>query len=144
MLLRFDPFRDLDRAADTATRTAPAVPMDAVRRGDHVVVHFDLPGVDPGSIDLEVERNVLSLRAERRWTRDEDEEVLASERRQGAFARQLLLGETLDGDRVEADYHDGVLTLTIPVAETAKPHKVAVSSHGADTRPIETTASEAA
>ncbi len=144
MLLRFDPFRELDRAADSAwSRTSPAVPMDAVRKGDHVTVHFDLPGVDPASIDLEVERNVLSLRAERRWTRAEDEEVLASERRQGAFARQLLLGDTLDGDRVDADYHDGVLTLTIPVAETAKPRKVEVSHH-VDARTIETSATEAA
>ena len=144
MLLRFDPFRELDRVADAAwgPRPSPAVPMDAVRKGDHVIVRFDLPGVDPASIDLEVERNVLTLRAERTWTPAEDEDVLASERRHGAYTRQLLLGETLDGDRLEADYRDGVLTLTVPVAETAKPRKVEVS-HGHGVQPIETTSTAA-
>ena len=129
MLLRFDPFRDLDRVADEAFRVgrSPAIPMDAIRRGEQVVARFDLPGVDPASIDVEVERNQLTVRAERRWERAEDEQVLAAERRHGTFTRQLLLGETLDGSRVEAAYADGVLTLTIPVAETAKPRKVSVA-----------------
>ena len=144
MLLRFDPFRELDRVADAAwgPRTAPSVPMDAVRKGDHVIVSFDLPGVDPTSIDLEVERNVLSLRAERRWTKADDEEVLAAERRQGVFTRQLLLGDTLAGDQIQADYRDGVLTLTVPVAETAKPRKVEIS-HAAEGRSIEASADAA-
>lgn len=126
MLLQFDPFRELDRLADQA-RT-PAVPMDAVRKGDTVTVYLDLPGVGADHIDLEVERNVLTVSAERRWERAEDEQVLAGERRQGRFERRLLLGDTLDGDRVQADYQDGVLVVTIPVAEAAKPRKVAVGA----------------
>ena len=128
MLLQFDPFREIDRAADQAfaRNSAPAMPMDAVRRGETVHVFLDLPGVDPASIDLEVERNVLTVKAERRWAREEGDQVLANERRQGSFLRRLLLGDTLDGERVEADYRDGVLTISIPVAEAAKPRKVAV------------------
>ncbi|HVN52472.1 MAG TPA: Hsp20/alpha crystallin family protein [Acidimicrobiales bacterium] len=142
MLLRFDPFRELDRVSEAAwgPRPSPSIPMDAVRKGDHVIVRFDLPGVDPSSIDLEVERNVLTLHAERAWAPAEGEEVLANERRQGSFRRQLLLGDTLDGDRIQADYRDGVLTLTVPVAETAKPRKVEVSH---DTPTIEASSSAA-
>jgi HSP20 family protein len=130
MLLQFDPFREIDRVADQAfaRSAAPAMPMDAVRRGDTVLVYLDLPGVDPASVDLEVERNVLTVKAERRWARAEGDQVLANERRQGSFLRRLLLGDTLDGERVEADYRDGVLAITIPVAETAKPRKVAVGT----------------
>jgi HSP20 family protein len=145
MLLQFDPFREIDRVADQAfaRSAAPAMPMDAVRRGDTVHVYLDLPGVDPASIDLEVERNVLTVKAERRWAKEEGDQVLANERRQGSFLRRLLLGDTLDGERVEADYRHGVLAVTIPVAETAKPRKVAVGtseSHSA----IEAGATEAA
>lgn len=135
MLLRFDPFRDLDRFADQAFR-APGMPMDAVRSADGVVVSLDLPGVDPASIDVEVEANVLTVAAERRWTRAEGDQVLAAERRHGALRRQLVLGDTLDGGRLTAAYADGVLTLTIPMAETAKPRKVAVAS-GAPASAIE-------
>ncbi len=145
MLLQFDPFREIDRMADQAfARTsAPAMPMDAVRRGESVHVYLDLPGVDPASIDLEVERNVLTVKAERSWARAEGDQVLANERRQGSFLRRLLLGDTLDGDRVEADYRDGVLAITIPVAEAAKPRKVAVG--GAEhPEALEAEASEAA
>ena len=144
MLLRFDPFRELDRRADEAwpSRPAPAVPMDAVRRGDQVLVMFDLPGVDPATIDVEVERNVLTVSAERAAGRVEGDEVLASERRFGTFSRQLFLGETLDASRVEAAYDAGVLTLTVPVAEVAKPRKVAVAA-GAGQAVIEAEASEA-
>ncbi len=130
MLLQFDPFRELDRLADQATARTPAVPMDAVRKGDTVTVYLDLPGVGADNIDLEVERNVLTVGAERRWARAEDEQVIAGERRQGRFERRLLLGDTLDGDRVEATYEDGVLVVTIPVAEAAKPRKVAVGGAG--------------
>lgn len=131
MLLRFDPFRELDRWSEATRNPAtqsPAIPMDAVRKGDHVEVRFDLPGFDPASVELEVERNVLSLKAERKWQAGEDEQVLASERRHGTYSRQLFLGDNLDGGRVEAIYRDGVLSVTIPVAETAKPKKVAISS----------------
>jgi HSP20 family protein len=143
MLLRYDPFRELDRVADQAFGRGPAVPMDAVRHGDHVTLRFDLPGVDPASIDLEVERNVLALKAERHWDRGDDDQVLAHERRHGTYSRQLSLGDQLDGSRVEASYDAGVLTVTIPVAETAKPRKVEVASGTAAT-PIEAEATEAA
>ncbi len=130
MLMRFDPFRDLDRLTDQVgrgTRQLPAVlPMDAYQRGDSFVVHFDLPGADPDSIDLTVERNVLTVRAERSWPRSEGDEILVSERPQGTFSRQLFLGESLDTDRIEASYQNGVLTLTIPVAEAAKPRRVQI------------------
>ncbi len=147
MLLRFDPFRELDRMANEMAgeswpgRPAPAVAMDAVRRGDEVLVTFDLPGVDPDSIDVEVERNVLTVRAERRADRREGDEVLAAERRYGTFTRQLFLGDTLDATRVEAAYDAGVLTLTVPVAEVAKPRKVTVAAGGGATM-IDATASE--
>jgi len=133
MLLRFDPFRELDRVTEPVWNRPTAeslMPMDAIRRGDRVVVKFDLPGVEPDSIDLTVERNVLSVKAERRPDRAEGDEVLASERRHGSIARQLLLGDTLDGGGVEADYDGGVLTVHIPVAAAAKPRKVSVGAGG--------------
>ena len=140
MLLQFDPFRELDRSGN---RHSLVIPMDAVRRGETVHVYLDLPGVDTDSIDLEVERNVLTVVAERRFTRDDGDQVLANERRQGSYVRRLLLGDTLDGDRVEADYRDGVLAITIPVAETAKPRKVSVG-HGSAPEALEAEASEVA
>ena len=133
MLMRFDPFRELDRlsqaAFGAATRPA-AMPMDAYRLGEQFVVHFDLPGVDPSTIDLTVERNVVTVAAERTWTPSENQEVLVSERPQGRFSRQLFLGEALDPDRIEADYADGVLTLTVPVAEQAPPRQVEIRAGG--------------
>lgn len=132
MLLRFDPFRELDRVAEQVTQASnPTVPFDAVRVEDRVIASFDLPGVDPASIDLEVDRNVLTLKAERRPRTVEGQQVLARERRHGSFSRQLFLGDSLDGQRIEANYADGVLTVTIPVAETAKPRKVAVGTAAA-------------
>jgi HSP20 family protein len=132
MLMRFDPFRELDRLSEQVTganRQMPAVlPMDAYRRGEHFVVHLDLPGTDPNSVELTVERNVLTIKAERSWARAEGDEVLISERPQGVFTRQLFLGESLDTDAIEANYEQGVLTLTIPVAEQAKPRRVSISS----------------
>ena len=137
MLMRFDPFRDLDRLTQQLWNTSGtgnsqaglrAMPMDAYRRGDRFVVHFDLPGVDPEGIELTIEKNVLTVSAERRWDRREGDEPVAAERLQGSFTRQLFLGETLDADHVEARYEHGVLTLTIPVAEAAKPRKVAISA----------------
>lgn len=141
MLLRFDPFRDLDRVAEQVTRP-PAVPMDASRRESTVVVRFDLPGVDPADIDLEVERNVLTLTARRSWERQEGEQVLAAERRHGSFTRQLQLSDNLDTGKVDADYTDGVLTVTIPVAETAKPRKISVGG-GGTSQAIEAESSDA-
>jgi HSP20 family protein len=130
MLMRTDPFRDLDRLTDAffGTNGRPAVmPMDAYRTGDTFVVELDLPGVDADSIDLTVERNVLNVHAERRAQRSEDVEGLIAERTYGVFSRQLFLGDTLDVDQLTADYDAGVLTIKIPVAEQAKPRKVEVS-----------------
>ena len=131
MLLRTtDPFRDLDRIAQQlmGTTNRPAVmPMDAWREGDRFVIEFDLPGVNTDSIDLDVERNVLTVRAER-VARNGDWEPLASERPRGAFSRQLVLGDNLDLDRIEAAYHDGVLRLRVPVAEQAKPRKIEIQT----------------
>lgn len=131
MLMRTDPFRELDRLTQQAlgTRTRPtAMPMDAFREGDHFVVRFDLPGVEASSIELTVEKNVLTVAAERQWQPTETQEVVASERPQGSFNRQLFLGEGLDPERVEANYENGVLTVTVPVAEQAKPRKIQVNT----------------
>src|SRR6202007_2322727 len=103
------------------------IPMDAYRDGDTFVVHFDLPAVDPSSIDLTVEKNVLTVQADRRWQPDEGQEVVVNERPQGHFSRQLFLGDGLDAERIQARYDKGVLTLVIPVAERAKPRKVEVT-----------------
>jgi HSP20 family protein len=136
MLMRTDPFRELDRltqqvfGGQPATWSRPtAMPIEAYRAGEQFVVHFDLPGVDPESIDLNVERNVLTVKAERRPTANgEGVETLVSERAYGAFSRQLFLGEALDTDRIEASYDAGVLTVRIPVAEQAKPRKIEISA----------------
>lgn len=125
-----DPFRDFDRLAHqlSGTTNRPAVmPMDAWREGDEFVLEFDLPGIAKDSIELDVERNVLSVRAER-IARNGDWEMLATERPKGLFSRQLVLGDNLDLDRIEARYADGVLRLTVPVAEKAKPRRITVSS----------------
>jgi HSP20 family protein len=128
MLVRFDPFRDFERLWEQAAGTTrqTAMPMDAYRHGDTFVMHFDLPGVDPASIDLELERNALTVKAERSWHPVEGDDVLAAERLHGTFTRRLYLGDNLDGDRISASYENGVLTLTIPVAERARARKIAV------------------
>src|SRR3954468_2454319 len=146
MLMRFDPFRELDRVTEQFWGQPAAgnrfVPMDAYRRGEHVVVSFDLPGVDLSTIDLEVERNVLTLKAERPDWRKEGDEVIATERPRGSFTRQLFLGETLDTGHVSASYEHGVLTVTIPVAEQAKPRKVEVAAGAGKPEAIETSGRE--
>lgn len=131
MLMRTDPFRDFDRLAQqvlgAGTTSRPSVmPMDAWRQGDTFVIEFDLPGVRPDTVDIDVERNVLTVRAERQ-PRNGDWEMLASERPTGLFSRQLVLGDNLDLDRVTATYDSGVLRLQVPVAERAKPRKVEVT-----------------
>ncbi|MFC5632861.1 Hsp20/alpha crystallin family protein [Streptomyces bullii] len=134
MLMRTDPFRDLDRLAQQvfgSTRPS-AMAMDAYRSGDEFVVHFDLPGIDPESIELDVERNVLSVRAERKSPAPEGSELVVAERPTGTFTRQLFLGDTLDTERIEAAYEAGVLTLRIPVAEQAKPRRIQIT--GGDSR----------
>jgi HSP20 family protein len=137
MLMRTDPFRELDRltqqmfgAATPGTWSRPtAMPMDAYRSGDEFVVHFDLPGVEPDAIDLGVERNVLTVKAERRPVATEgDVEMQVSERPLGVFSRQLFLGDALDADNIQASYNAGVLTLRLPIAEQAKPRKISIAS----------------
>jgi len=136
MLMRTDPFRDLDRftqqvfgnAAGTWTRPT-AMAMDAYRAGDEFVVAFDLPGVFPDAIELDVERNVLTVKAERRPVAvGEHVEMQVAERPLGVFSRQLFLGDTLDTEHIDASYEGGVLTLRIPVAEQAKPRKISISN----------------
>ena len=143
MLLRTtDPFRDLDRLTQQlmGTTNRPAVmPMDAWREGDRFVIEFDLPGVNADSIDLDVERNVLTVRAER-VAGNGDWEPLASERPRGAFSRQLVLGDNLDLERIEAGYTDGVLRLVVPVAEKAKPRKIEIARSSTSGEPAELTA----
>ncbi|HXA31356.1 MAG TPA: Hsp20/alpha crystallin family protein [Acidimicrobiales bacterium] len=136
MLLRFDPFRDLDRVTQLVTARPEAMPMDAYREADHFVVHFDLPGVDPSAIDLAVEKNVLTVRAERSWQPNDQQEVLVAERPQGSFSRQLFLGDSLDADQIRASYERGVLTLSIPVAEQEKARKVEITVDGSDRVPV--------
>jgi len=133
MLMRIDPFRELDQLTQQVfgTATRPAVmPMDAWRDGDEFVVEFDLPGVRAEDVDLDVERNVLTVKAERPISDGKDTEMLAAERPRGVFSRQLFLGDNLDTDRVQAEYDAGVLRLTIPIAEKAKPHKIEIASNG--------------
>jgi HSP20 family protein len=131
MLMRTDPFRELDRLTQqvlgTTARPA-AMPLEAWRQDGEFVVEFDLPGVDPQSIDVGVERNVLTVRAERRSHRPEQAEVVAAERPQGVFSREMILGDALDTGKIQATYEDGVLTLHVPVAEEAKPRRIEVQA----------------
>jgi HSP20 family protein len=134
-LMRFDSFRDFDRLAEqmmlAGGRSAPrSFPMDAYRRGEQFFVHLDLPGVEADSIEVTTENNMLTVSAERRFEPEDGDQVLISERPQGQFSRQLLLGENLDVDNIEATYENGVLMLTIPVAEKAKPRRISVGSSG--------------
>jgi HSP20 family protein len=131
MLMRSDPFRQLDALAQQIAGTTArptAMPMDAYRSGDAFLVLLDLPGVAAGSIELTVEKNVLTVHATRTRPEGEQVEMLAAERPHGTFSRQLFLGDTLNTDNIGAHYSDGVLTLRIPVTERAKPRKVAVTS----------------
>ncbi|WP_432496080.1 Hsp20/alpha crystallin family protein [Kineococcus auxinigenes] len=130
MLMRTDPFRELDRLTQQVlgTTARPAVmPMDAWRSGDEFVVEFDLPGVDPSTVELDVERNVLTVKAQRP-VHEGTEEMIAAERPRGVFSRQLILGDNLDTERIKASYGSGVLTLRVPVAERAKPRRIAVET----------------
>src|ERR1700756_4511766 len=137
VLMRTDPFRELDRLTQQVFGTAarPAVmPMDAWRDGEQFIVEFDLPGVNADSLGLDVERNVLTVRAQRSDV-DQSREMVTAERPRGVFSRQLFLGETLDTDQIEANYQEGVLRLTIRVAEKAKPRRIEIS-HDAERTPI--------
>ncbi len=146
MLMRTDPFREFDRLAQQVfgsqapgTWSRPtAMPMDAYRQGDQYVVSFDLPGISPDAIDLDVERNVLTVKAERRPLELGDGvEMQVAERPLGVFSRQLFLGDTLDAERIEASYEAGVLTLRIPIAEQAKPRKIEIAGADSDRKQID-------
>ena len=131
MLMRTDPFRELDRFTQQVfgnTARPAAMPMDAYRQGDNFYIHFDLPGINTDSIDLTVEQNVLTVRADRAQAKTDGAELLIAERPYGTFTRQVFLGETLDADKIAADYAAGVLTLTIPVREAAKPRNISITS----------------
>src|SRR5579859_5465907 len=138
MLMRFDPFREFDRLAGLTSGVggSPIMPMDAYRDRDRFVVHFDLPGVDPNSVELTVEKNVLTVKAERSWQPSQGQEVVVAERPQGRFSRQLFLGDSLDAGHIEANYDQGVLTISLPVAEAAKPRKVEVTAGTSKDRAI--------
>jgi HSP20 family protein len=142
MLMRTDPFRELDRLSQQVfgtygTLARPSVmPMDAWREGDDFHVEFDLPGVDPASIDLDVERNVVTVKAERP-ARASDAELIAAERPRGLYSRQLFLGDNLDTTRISASYDAGVLSLVIPVAEKAKPRKIAITTNSEERQAID-------
>jgi HSP20 family protein len=138
-VMRFDPFRDFDRLSEQffgGSRGLRAIPMEAYRRGDQFFIHLDLPGVTPDDVDLTLERNVVSIRAERRSPRQEGDEVLIDERPQGTFTRQLFLGDNLDAERLNASYDTGVLTITIPVAEQAKPRRVQIAAEQRQPQPV--------
>jgi HSP20 family protein len=141
MLMRTDPFRELDRltrqvfGTDGTLARPSAMLMDAWRDGDTFHVEFDLPGIDPDSIDIDVERNVVTIQAERA-ARARDAELIAAERPRGIFSRQLVLGDNLDTEHINARYDAGVLALQIPVAEQAKPRKISITSKGEDRQAI--------
>jgi HSP20 family protein len=138
MFVRFDPFRDFDRLTRNVAVNShrPWMSMDAYRQDDHVVVNIDLPGIDPSSVEVTVEKGTLTVKAERSWETAEGSRVLLSERPQGTFTRRLHLSDAFDGDRTEARYDNGVLTLTIPVAEQAKARRVEITS-GSESKAVE-------
>ena len=139
MTIDYDPFHRLDELRDrllSGGRTPLSFPMDAYRRGDEFVVHLDLPGVQPETIDVAVENQVLTVSAERRSEQHEGDQFLVSERPQGRFQRQLRLGSTIDTEAIAASYDDGVLTLTLPVSERAKPRQIQVGRGGDGQRQI--------
>ncbi|MEU8655585.1 Hsp20/alpha crystallin family protein [Actinoplanes philippinensis] len=139
MVLTFDPFREFDRLADrmlgvpavAGGAAAVAMPMDLYRSGDHFVLHCDLAGIDPGSVSVDVDNRVLTIRAERSARTDADVQWLRRERVTGTFERRLTLGEGLDLAHIDATWQDGVLTVTIPVAEAAKPRRIEINTGGA-------------
>lgn len=140
-MLRFDPFRDLDRLTGDAGRRSPSImPFDAVRDDDEVMIYIDVPGVAADDLEVSVEKNELTIRAERRWS-DEGKRVVASERPQGTFTRQLMLSDALDLDALQAELAEGVLTLRIPVDESSKQRRIDVT-HGGGRTAIEASGEE--
>ena len=146
-MLQTDPFHDFDNLFSRLAggRQAPSAagvsPMDAFRRGNDVWVHIDLPGVKSQDLDITVERNTLTVTAQRQWQRDDSDQYYFSERYRGVFRRQIQLGDGLDLDHLDADLHDGVLTIRVPVAERAKPRKIAVGQSNNSSDAIEATSS---
>ena len=130
-----DPFRGLDRLTSqlmSGTRTPMGMPMDVWQAEDGYHVALDLPGVDPGSVEITTERNMLMIRAERRAEYGQGSNVLLAERPQGRFTRQLQVGDGLDTGKVSATYNDGVLLLTIPLSEQAQPRRIEVQHGGGE------------
>jgi HSP20 family protein len=149
MLLRFDPFREFEQMLDempgvrgrVPTIRSRFIPVDAYRHGDTFRMHFDVPGVDPDTIGLTIENDVLTVEAERIWKETEDDQVVIRERPQGTFRRELFLSDNLDREHIEARYDNGVLTVTMPLVEQAKARKIAIAT-GGEPKVIEATASE--
>jgi HSP20 family protein len=140
-VIRFDPFQEFDRLSRQMLGTGRgprSMPMEAYRRGDQFFIHLDLPGVNADDVQLTVERNVVAVRAERRSLWREGDEVLVDETPQGTFGRQLFLGDNLDAGRLEASFDQGILTLTIPVAERAKPRRIEIGTRSKGPEPVET------
>ena len=137
MVMRFDPFRDLERLAQLSGggTQVRAIPMDAYRRGEAVFVHFDVPGIDPSTIELTVEQNVLRVSAERYYERKEGDQIIVRERPEGVFERQMFLGDHLDGDRLQASYDRGVLTVQVPVAASAQPRRIEIRAGETSSHP---------
>jgi HSP20 family protein len=147
MLLQNDPFRDIDAWFDRMTgRTASngqwPMPMDAYKRDNDLWVDIDLPGVSAESVEINVERNVLTVSAQRDWDRKEGDQIYLAERHRGTFRRQVHLGDGLDADRIEAHYNDGVLTLRIPVAQAAQPKKIQVQTGGGSSKAIDASSTD--
>jgi len=139
MLTRFDPYREFDRVFERpwGPSRQPTMPLDAYRHGDTYVINVDLPGFDQSTIDVTAEKDVLTVKAERQWQPMEGDEVVAAERTHGQFFRQLFLGEGLDTDNIHASYENGVLMITIPLSERAKPRKVEITQTGERQQSIE-------
>ena len=141
-VMRWDPFRQFDRITEQLTRTPRTMPMEAFRRGEELFVNLDLPGVSPEDVELTVERNVLSVKAERRSLWQEGDDVIIDETPQGTFSRQLYLGENLDTERLEASYDRGMLTMRIPVSEKAKPRRVTISGGESEPQQVDATSGQ--
>jgi HSP20 family protein len=138
MATNFDPFREFDRLAGSffdRPMGPRLMPMDLYKDGDTYVLTADLPGIDPGSVDIDVDGQLLTIRAQRTLASGDGVKWLTRERQGGTFLRQLSLGQGIDTERITADYSNGVLSITIPMSEKAKPRKIAVSSHAETTHP---------